>query len=155
LRFRTGEHGKPEIDQPAEARALRFSLSHTKGLVVCAAAWHREVGVDAERIRRDDGMFGVVDRCFDPAEAAALRALPQAQRYLRFLQHWTLKEAYAKARGLGLTLPLNQVAFEIGDAEGDIRAAFAPELGDEPSHWRFELHHIGDEHVVATAVTCP
>lgn len=152
-RFRKGDHGRPEIEGPAEAKELRFSLSHTRGLVVCLAAWNRQVGVDAERIRHDDSLLEVVDRCFDPTEAAALRALPGTERCVRLLEHWTLKEAYAKARGLGLALPLNRVAFELaGDPAGGIRAAFAPELDDSPSAWQFGLHGISGEHVVATAV---
>ena len=154
LRFKTGQHGKPEIDQPLEARDLQFSLSHTHGLVVCAAAWGCAVGVDVERIRRHVSLLDLVDRYFDPGEAAALRALPDAERQRRFLEYWTLKEAYAKARGLGLNLPFNRVAFRLG-ANREIGVTFRPALGDTPSRWRFALHHIGGEHVVATAVARP
>jgi len=152
-RFGANDYGRPVITRPAGARELRFSLSHTRGLIVCLTAWNRQVGVDAERLRDDESLLDVADRCFDPGEAAALRGLPAGDRHVRFLEHWTLKEAYLKARGIGLSISPRRVQFDLeGGVARDIRASFAPPLSDDTSRWGFGLHRITEAHVVATAV---
>lgn len=133
-RFRVSPLGRPEVDGPSQAQGLSFSLSHTRGLIVCVTAWDRRVGVDAERVRLDDAVLDVATRSFDPAEAAAVLALAGAERRLRFLQLWTLKEALGKARGVGL------------------RAHLPEDTIDQSARWQFGLHRITDKHVVATAV---
>ena len=150
-RFRTGRHGRPEIASPAST--LRFNVSHTGGLVVCLVGRGRELGVDAESLRRDRRWLDLADRFFAPAEARALREVPAPGRARRFLEYWTLKESYLKARGRGLTLPLSGCRFDLpGPAPDDIRVRFTPAIDDDPARWRFSLDRLGDDHVVATAV---
>jgi 4'-phosphopantetheinyl transferase len=153
LRISIGDQGRPEIETPPDARRLRFSLSHTRGLIVCLTAWDRQVGVDAERLRYGDSLLDVADRHFDLTEAAAVRTLSGAERHVRFFELWTLKEAYAKALGTGLVFPLSRVAFDLERVSSTgIRARFASEVKDEASRWQFGLHRITGEHVVATAL---
>ena len=101
--------GKPTIAHPKDIAPLSFNLSHTERLIVCLVALDREVGVDAEDTERAGETVEVADRFFSPTEVAALRALPAQSRRRRFFQYWTLKEAYIKARGMGLSLPLKPV----------------------------------------------
>ncbi|MCI0569337.1 MAG: 4'-phosphopantetheinyl transferase superfamily protein, partial [Myxococcaceae bacterium] len=102
--FVTVAQGRPEVRNAAHAR-LRFNLSHTEGMAVVAVGLDADLGVDVEAVTRAGDMMGVAERVFSVAELAALRALPSSFQQERFLTLWTLKEAYAKARGEGLALP--------------------------------------------------
>ena len=150
-RFRTNDHGRPEIAAPVSP--LRFNVSHTRGLVVCLVGRGRELGVDAECLDRDRRCLDLASRFFAPAEARALRGVPAARRPLRFLEYWTLKEAYVKARGRGLTLPLSGFWFDLPARSRDgIGIRFTPAVEDDAARWQFTLDRVGAGHVVATAV---
>ncbi len=149
-RFRPGPHGRPEIDQPRPSPPFTYNLSNTRGLVVCAVAAHPlEVGADVERIDRR-ATVAIADRHFAPAEVAALRALSPAAQPRRFLDYWTLKESYIKARGLGLSIPLDQFAFTLdGTAIG---VTFDPRLGDDASLWEFHQLEPHEGYLAALAI---
>ena len=105
LRFATGPHGKPFLQDPLTA--LRFNLSHSGDVVVCAVAWEREVGVDVERFKPDIHHAALARRFFSPLENEQLFSLPPALRPAAFFAAWTRKEALVKAWGVGLSLPLD------------------------------------------------
>jgi 4'-phosphopantetheinyl transferase len=109
--FAANRWGRPEIAGPDAAPALRFSLSHTAGLVACAVARGGDCGVDVEANDRRGDPLRVARRVLAARELADLEALPAAARRERFLVYWTLKEAYVKALGRGLSLPLREIAF--------------------------------------------
>jgi 4'-phosphopantetheinyl transferase len=151
-RFRQNDYGRPEIEVPWAYRALKFSLSHTNGLLACLAAWDRQVGVDVEPLRPVASLLEVAEAQFANCETAALRNLASDAQNSAFLELWTLKEAYLKARGLGLSAGLSRVAFRVKqDAGYQISAGFDPELADDPAQWQFELRALGGN-VVATAI---
>jgi len=147
-RFQRNEHGRPEICGMGLS-PLHFSLSHTRGLVACAVGRGVEVGVDVENSVRGGDVLAIADRFFAEEEKAALRRLPDEERRSRFLSLWTLKEAYAKARGLGLSLPFHQLGFEIDG--NTIASDFSEELADNPLLWSFTLLRPTDEHWLAIA----
>lgn len=134
-RFRSNEFGKPAIDPE---RGLRFNLSNSLGLVVCLISEGAEVGVDVEPRTRAGSIAEVGPRMFSQEEQAQLEALPDEARPQRALHLWTLKEAYIKARGMGLALPLNEFSFVFKEGES-IHLEIDPSLGDEPERWRFSL----------------
>jgi 4'-phosphopantetheinyl transferase len=135
-RFRPGAHGRPEIDAPRPIPAVAYNLSNTDGMVICAVAVPPlEVGADVEHLDRRTNL-AVADSHFAPAEVAALRGLAPAAQPRRFLDYWTLKESYIKARGLGLKIPLDQFAFDLTDG-APVRVRFDPRLGDDASQWEF------------------
>lgn len=146
-RFVVGEHGRPMIAE--RGGSLRFSVSHTEGLVACAVACAVDLGVDVERLRRT-APLEVADRFFAPAEVAALRALPEPARHRRFFDYWTLKECYVKARGLGLALPLGKFSMVLGD--GSPRIEIDPSLGDDGGSWQFAQREPTRAHVLALCV---
>ncbi len=150
-RFREGERGRPEIEGPAGAPPLRFNLSHTTGLVAVAVAFDRDVGVDVEDAARQRTTAEIADRFFSPREVADLRALPAADQRDRFFTYWTLKEAYIKAVGLGLAIPLDHFTFLL-EPPGPLAIAFAPERDDDPSAWQFERWRPSARHHLAMAV---
>jgi len=135
-RFITNEYGRPEVlDRPAGVADLRFNLSHTDGLIACAVTIGREVGVDVECITREV-THDVAGRFFAAVEVDDLRALPEGEQPRVFFDYWTLKEAYIKARGMGLALPLSDFAFCLRPPAPPT-IAFEPALDDDPSTWQF------------------
>jgi 4'-phosphopantetheinyl transferase len=153
-RFRVGPSGRPEID-PIDAAPgeppLRFNVSHTAGLVVCAVARERAVGVDVERWDRPHRAEALADRYFAPDEAAAVRAAPPHARNSLFVRLWTVKEAYVKARAATLATALRDAAFAV-DPDGTVRARFADRTGDDPAGWQFVLLAPTRKHCAALAV---
>lgn len=146
--FRRGEHGRPEIAGPCEL-PLRFNLSHTSGLAACVVTDGWPCGVDVECFDRRRDPLAVVRRVSTEAELAVLAALPEAARRERFLVLWTLKEAYAKARGAGLSLPLRQVGFDVSDG---IRLRVEAPGDDDGARWQFASVRPMPRHALAVAV---
>jgi 4'-phosphopantetheinyl transferase len=118
--FAYTNYGKPLLTDDA---VLRFNLTHSHGLALLAVTLGREIGVDLEHIR--DNLEGeqLAERFFSPREVAALRALPPELRREAFFHCWTRKEAYIKANGKGLSLPLDQ--FDVTLRPGEPAALLA------------------------------
>jgi 4'-phosphopantetheinyl transferase len=116
LRFAYGPQGKPRLEGPG--RYLRFNLSHSRDLALAAISRGIEVGVDLEKIRSQVDLEGIARRFFSPAEAADLLARPEAERPLAFFRCWTRKEAFIKAKGGGLSIPLSDFRVTLGSDEG-------------------------------------
>lgn len=149
-RFRLGSHGRPELAMTGALSRLHFNLSHTSGLVACAVALDCEVGVDVEQIDRRVE-HDVAARFFSPHEVADLRALPQDQQPRVFFDYWTLKEAYIKARGLGLAIPLGHFSYTLRPPD-EPTIAFEPELADDPTAWQFAQAYPTPAHRLGLAV---
>ncbi len=137
-RFSTSGHGRPEIDQPPTHPRLRFNLSHTRGLAACAVTLEREVGVDVERIDRCVSSAALAERHFSAPENLVLSRLPPPGAQAQFFNLWTLKEAYAKARGLGLQLPLDVASFQVVPGLPPV-VSFGPDHDDDARAWQFGL----------------
>lgn len=149
--FMANAHGRPEIlDAPAGVPDLRFNISHTDGLIACAVTVGREVGVDVEhvgrRLTRD-----VAARFFAPAEVAHLQSLPDEEHERLFFDYWTLKEAYIKARGFGLALPLGDFAFHLSP-DGPPSISIEPSLNDDPATWQFQQDWPTPTHRLGLAI---
>ena len=146
-RFTRNAHGRPAIDPPSR---LRFNLAHHPTLVVCAVTTGAELGVDVEPIQRGDEILSVAEGTFAEPELVELRQLPLAERADRAVSLWTLKEAYIKARGLGLSLPLAGFAFDFTrPLEPSI--AFETGIDDRPERWSFRTRDV-EGHRIALAV---
>ncbi len=150
-RFSLGSHGKPQIESPPPPFALNFNLSNTEGMVVCLVARDIEVGVNVEHTERHGELDSIAERFFSPREVDDLRALPKPLQQDRFFAYWTLKEAYIKARGLGLAIPLDQFSFLLDEGDG-IRIETDPRLGDDPSLWQFGCVPVDGPHALAFAL---
>jgi 4'-phosphopantetheinyl transferase len=149
IQFRCNSHGKPELAAPEQAW-LRFSLAHSGNLALCAVTAGREVGVDVEKIRPVDDLDKLVARFFAPGERAAFESLPPAQRLPAFFAGWTRKEAYIKAWGLGLSLPLDE--FEVSLSPGEAAALLADRhnpAGEAP--WSLCEIDVGPDYAAALA----
>jgi len=108
LRFGYNPWGKPYLCGPAAQSGLRFNVSHSDGQALYALAWNREVGIDLERACPNVAVESLAASFFAPDEISRIQALPTALRRAAFYQTWTRKEAYLKARGQGLSAPLDQ-----------------------------------------------
>jgi 4'-phosphopantetheinyl transferase len=150
-RFIENVHGRPEIlDRPAGTPDLRFNISHTDGLIACAVTIGREVGVDVEHISRTLS-HDVAGRFFAPDEVTDLRKLPMEDQKKVFFDYWTLKEAYIKARGFGLALPLGDFAFKLHPPDPPA-ITFEPSLEDDPATWQFMQDWPTPQHRLGLAV---
>lgn len=148
-RFRENAYGRPEIDRDiAAASEIRFNLSHTHSLIVLALATGCELGVDVENATAREVSMDIAAGFFAPDEVTALGALPAHRRRQRFFEYWTLKESYIKARGMGLSIPLNEFSFEF-PADDLIRIRIAPAQNDLPSRWHFWQFQLADDYVAA------
>jgi 4'-phosphopantetheinyl transferase len=149
LAFVADGYGRPSLSAPA-GTDLEFNISHTNGLVACALARDAEIGVDVEDATRTTDR-DLARRFFSPAEADALDALPPAARQDRFYEYWTLKEAYIKARGMGLSLPLDGFTM-IVDGREPPQIRFEPSITDDPGSWQFAQFTPTSRHRLAVAV---
>jgi len=147
--FDANQYGRPSLRGDAAA-TLGFNLSHTHGLVACAIAAVPEIGVDVEHVDRTTSL-DLARRFFSPSEADALDALPPAERPSRFFDYWTLKEAYIKARGLGLSLPLDGFSMQL-EAGGPPRIRFTGSIDAAPESWQFAQFDPSPRHRLALAV---
>jgi 4'-phosphopantetheinyl transferase len=120
LSFRYSEYGKPVLDGPSD---LRFNVSHTDGLALIAFVRTREIGVDVEKIKAATDAKTLAERFFSIRERGALENLSGEELHAAFFRCWTRKEAYVKARGEGLSLPLDQ--FDVSVAEDELKALLA------------------------------
>jgi 4'-phosphopantetheinyl transferase len=152
LRFGPDQHARPELTWPALPR-LFFSLSNTTQLAVGLFAHDHNVGVDVE-FMAPIGAVEIAGCCFSSEELAELSTLGEDARQSKFYQLWTLRESYLKARGVGLTLPLDQVSFR-PLASGSVEATFGPAIRDDPAHWQFGLIPLTAHHLVATCIRRP
>lgn len=149
--FIANAHGRPEIlDRPAGVPDLRFNLSHTDGLIACAVTIGREVGIDVEHVGRRLTQ-DVAARFFAPAEVAHLHSLPADQQERVFFDYWTMKEAYIKARGFGLALPLGDFAFQFSPDQPPT-ITIEPSLEDDPATWQFQQDWPTPNHRLGLAI---
>ena len=137
VRLDYGEYGKPALAQTLpNGRRLHFSVSHAGSIALLAFNCDHELGVDVEQLRPLPNADQVARSTFSSEESAAIQALPAHQQQEAFFTCWTRKEAYVKARGLGLSFPLDQFAVTLAPDEPP-RLLFVAGEPDEPSRWRF------------------
>jgi 4'-phosphopantetheinyl transferase len=148
LCFQYNLQGKPSLPNP-EGQALRFNLAHSHGLALLALSRQREVGIDVERVRPEVACEDLAGRYFSPREVAALRSLPAELRRLAFFHCWTRKEAYIKAIGKGLSLPLD--SFDVS-VMADEAALLEARHEDEGRRWSLCALEVPDGFVGALAV---
>jgi 4'-phosphopantetheinyl transferase len=148
--FRPNAYGRPEIIQPA-GLPVWFNLSHIRGLVVCAVAGDPTMGVDVESEGRVKSFVDLAERFFAHRETAWLRQVPAEQQASAFFQFWTLKEAYIKARGMGLAIPLQDFAFDISPPRAPV-VRFLKDQGSRAEQWRFAQLRLADRFQIAVAL---
>ena len=155
LEFSYGEHGKPTLAGAAASSGLSFNLSHSGGLAVYAFARERSLGVDVERVKPDFASEDIARRYFSAREVNDLVTLPIAERTEAFFRCWTRKEAYIKARGEGLRIPLDgfSVSFlpnQPAQFLGGVESCFHLAALDSPEGYAAALVYNGVPTVIKT-----
>jgi 4'-phosphopantetheinyl transferase len=135
LRFGSTPYHKPFVAWPREGRGLHFNVSHAGDFALIATAQRHSIGVDVERVRDDVDCAQMAERIFSTRERAALAEVAQTARPRAFFDLWTRKEAYVKARGLGLSLPLDSFDVALNhpktaNAARSLLLATRPDAGD-------------------------
>ena len=145
LSFGLTKYGKPFLDEPSD---LRFNVSHANGLALLGFTRRREIGVDVERIQPQLDTWKLAERFFSDHERSTLENLRGEQLQSAFFRCWSRKEAYIKARGEGLSLPLSQFDVSIAPNESHAQLATRP---DESEAARWVVRDVATTHEYAAA----
>jgi 4'-phosphopantetheinyl transferase len=115
IRFAYGPYGKPSVAETRPYRRdIKFNVAHSGELAVLAFTCIGEIGIDVEQIRTDFDIDDIAGSYFSAAEVASLKKISPAERYEAFFSCWTRKEAFVKAKSLGLSFDLDQFDVNVG-----------------------------------------
>lgn len=145
-------HGKPRLAVQPDSGALEFSLSRSQGLMVVAVTNGVPVGADVELVRGEVQAEAISKHFFFPAENSFLRGLDSVDLPLAFFRFWTLKEAFAKARGEGMALPFDEFWISLDPSP---RLVVMPDDSDESGDWTLLEFTPKRRFAAATAVRNP
>jgi 4'-phosphopantetheinyl transferase len=136
IKFEYHAHGKPSLSDGLLKPELRFNLSHSEEIALLAVTQNREVGIDLETLRPNVDVVNLTNQFFSTSESAELAALPSGKKLDSFFSGWTRKEAYLKARGEGMTYPLDQFSVSM-DCDQPAKLLDAKDDPRELSRWSF------------------
>jgi len=151
LTFSYSEKEKPALSGSHASRNLEFNVSHSGTVALLAFGRGRQIGVDVEQIKTDFEVEAIAHRFFSAHEREQLSACVPPGRHAAFFRCWTRKEAYIKATGAGLSLPLSQ--FDVSIAPGEMNALLAtrPEAA-EAGRWSLREVPAGPGYSAALCV---
>jgi len=132
--FEENSHGKPRVKTGITDIPIRFNLSHARGLTACAVVLDYEIGIDVEDSTRKINM-NIADRFFSVQESEYLGRTMENEKANVFFDFWTLKESYIKAKGKGLSIPLDQFSFIL--SQDGTTISFDDAYDDNPDNFSF------------------
>lgn len=153
LVFAKNAYGKPRIASFEKSLPINFNLSHTNGLSVLAVAMEDDIGVDVEYLTRKVDILKLAERYFSQQEFHDLSALNVKAFNQRFFELWTLKEAYIKACGMGLAIPLKDFSFNF--SEQGLGISFEEARDDQPELWQLWQFVYKSTFEIALALKLP
>lgn len=146
LRFAENRYGKPELVYPPGLN-LTFNVSHSHERALIGIARDRQIGVDIEYVKKDFEWKEIIERFFSPREVQMINALPKDIQHRAFFTCWTRKEAYVKATGMGLSLPLKE--FDVSPVpEATTLLLSSP----EKTRWSMKVVDVAESYVGTVAV---
>lgn len=140
--------GKPSLDGPHASSHVKFNVSHSEDVAVFAISRDREIGVDVERVRFDVDLDSIAERFFSVAEQQSFMGIPASDKPKAFFNCWTRKEAFVKAKGVGLSLPLDQFDVSLLPGQPARLLATRPDPG-EANRWSLMAPDVGAGYAVA------
>jgi 4'-phosphopantetheinyl transferase len=154
LQFTYNEYGKPAVSNDQNNCALNFNLSHSANLALYAVTRGRRIGVDIEYIREDFATLTIAERFFSSEEVKALKSLPADLRTRGFFNCWSRKESFIKAKGMGVSYPLDR--FTVSLAPDDPPALLKVD-DDEQEAKRWTMYELksGTGYAAALITTEP
>lgn len=150
INYSSNSHDKPFLVVKPGQQDVQFNLSHSHEIAIIAIAQFRPVGVDVEWLKPLPDYMNIARKYFSPGEVAALTKLKSKQSEQAFIQLWAGKEALIKARGVGLSTPLNQLCLENLLRQSVIVSMEDEETGEEKS-WQVYKIHLNKDYVGAIA----
>lgn len=152
--FECNEYGKPFIVNPGYDY-LQFNLSHTNGLIACAISRYNPVGIDVEERRALADLDTLCEHALSPIELRDIKSTSNVQeKNKRFFTYWTLKEAYLKATGMGLSVPLQTFGFTQQSTQSSswylVNEPYKQQY-EQQKDWRFKTRVL-DKHCVSIGV---
>lgn len=151
LRFSYSQKEKPSLGPSHADSNVMFNISHSGGVALLAFTRGREIGVDVEKVRSDFELEAIARRFFSAHEQKQLAAVPAEEKPAAFFRCWTRKEAYIKATGDGLSLPLSQFDVSMVTEEQNALLATRPDAS-EVSRWLLRDIPGGPGYVAAVCV---
>ncbi|WP_062063873.1 4'-phosphopantetheinyl transferase superfamily protein [Cellvibrio sp. OA-2007] len=148
IEFLRSDKGKPYLPQ----RDIHFSLSHSGHWALLAVSNIELIGVDIEAVSSTRDLTGIAESYYHPREFAHLQTLAGDAQHDYFYRLWTLKEAFFKAIGTGISAGLEKIAFEL--ANDRIHAQIAAELNQDRDEWQFHQWTLGAQNYAALASKC-
>jgi 4'-phosphopantetheinyl transferase len=147
LRFKTNEYGKPALDPPGH---VQFNLSHCLHLAVCLVSHLGDVGVDVEGFDRAQEIDELGAEVFSASELGSFAKIGRMCQASVATDLWTLKEAYLKALGVGLSIPMDEISLEFQDPQR-VQLRVSSAIDPQPDRWRFCLLQPRDHSVAVVA----
>jgi 4'-phosphopantetheinyl transferase len=151
IQFILNSYAKPALVDDQNPQQLQFNLSHSNGLALIAVSTIQPVGVDVERIKHLTNHLKLAERHFSPDEIDVLKQKDRSVSSAAFIQLWAGKEAFIKARGNGMSLPLNQFSLAKLISDPESPSCVVPDPGDG-RHWWVSRLHLFDGYLGAVAV---
>lgn len=148
ISFRYTQYGKPFLAIDSD---LAFNVSHSEGLALLAFTRKRDIGVDVEKLRPQTDALKLAERFFSVRERDALRSLSGDELHTAFFRCWTRKEAYIKAKGEGLSLPLHQFDVSIEPDPAQALIATRPDSA-EAARWMLRSMQTNPGYAAAVAI---
>jgi len=151
LKFEINAYGKPSVVLPSSHVKLEFNLSHTDGLSVVAVSRFSRVGCDVEFLNRSGLDVEIARRFFTQEESQEIAAHPSERQIERLLSYWTLKEAYIKAEGQGLSMGLDTFFFSL--VENQSPRLMLKSGAQQPSaDWQFKQTTLNSHYLFSLAI---
>lgn len=150
-KFVSNAHGKPEIANEEVSIPLRFNLSHTEEQIICGITLGNDLGVDVEMIDRRCQALDLANNFFSSSEIDSFADVSADEHQSLFYEYWTLKESYTKAKGKGLTIPLDSFTFHF-HTNKSLDISFTPPDSGNAQYWKFWLMSSQERDRIAVAI---